>query len=101
MAAALDARKIFIDLQGSQKLSKEALASLSVEIARLQGNPRGLSLFLDLVKKANEAASLLDDEDEVQPKKRLPEAQRIMNTLRSNAPWISHLQQQVRSKFVL
>jgi hypothetical protein len=95
-ASSSTARRVLIELKKSQDLGEESLGALALLIEGAKGTPEGLSKFLDALTQANLAKSLLGGKSVPEKPKRLSDGERLLNTLRSNASFVSRLQEQIR-----
>ena len=86
-----EVRQILTELEKLRHLDAQLLAAVAVEAGNLLGKPDGMSLFMEVVAKANLAAQLAGaGKAKAAPKvARSTEAQRIINALRCNVPHLS------------
>ena len=79
-------------MEGSKKLSKDAISALAVDAEKLKDDPQALMKFFDLIERANIASSL-NVEEEAQSRARTTNPQRLVQALRGNLGLMARLKE--------
>jgi hypothetical protein len=86
------AKKVKGLMEGSKKLSKDAINALAVDAEKLKDDPQALMKFFDLIERANIASSL-NVEEEAQSRARTTNPQRLVQALRGNLGLMARLKE--------